>query len=30
VLLCRLTDLWVGLTGATLVGGYFAGLAFRS
>ena len=30
VLLCRLTDLWVGLTGVTLLGGYFAGLAFRS
>jgi hypothetical protein len=30
VLLGRLTDLWVALTGVTLVGGYFAGLAFRS
>jgi hypothetical protein len=28
VLLCRLTDLWVVLTGVTLLGGYFAGLAF--
>jgi hypothetical protein len=30
VLLCRLTDLWVAFTGVTLLGGYFAGLAFRS
>jgi hypothetical protein len=30
VLLCRLTDLWVVLTGAILLGAYFAGLAFRS
>ena len=30
VLLCRLTDLWVVFTGATLLGGYFAGMAFRS
>jgi hypothetical protein len=30
VLLCRLTDLWVVLTGAILLGGYFAVLAFRS
>jgi hypothetical protein len=29
-LLCRLTDLWVVLTGVALLGGYFAGLAFRS
>jgi hypothetical protein len=28
VLLCRLTDLWVALTGVTLLGGYLAGLAF--
>jgi hypothetical protein len=28
VLLCRLTDLWVVLTGVTLLCGYFAGLAF--
>jgi hypothetical protein len=28
VLLCRLTDLWVVLTGVMLVGGYLAGLAF--
>jgi hypothetical protein len=26
VLLGRLTDLWVALTGVTLVGGYFAGM----
>ncbi len=30
VLLGRLTDLWVVLTGAILAGGYVAGLAFRS
>lgn len=30
VLLCRLTDLWVVLTGVTLLGGYFAVLALRS
>ena len=30
VLLCRLTDLWVVLTGVTLLGGYFAALASRS
>ncbi len=30
VLLCRLTDLWVVLTAVILLGGYFAGLAFRS
>ena len=30
VLLCRLTDLWVAATAVILVGGYFAGLAFRS
>ena len=30
VVLCRLTDLWVVLTGVILVGGYFAGMAFRS
>jgi hypothetical protein len=28
VLLCRLTDLWVVLTGVVLLGCYFAGLAF--
>jgi hypothetical protein len=28
VLLRRLTDLWIVLTGAVLLGGYFAGLAF--
>lgn len=28
VLLGRLTDLWIVLTGAVLLGGYFAGLAF--
>ena len=28
VLLCRLTDLWVVFTGVTLLGGYFAGVAF--
>jgi hypothetical protein len=28
VLLGRLTDLWVVLTGAILVGGYLAGTAF--
>ena len=28
VLLCRLTDLWVVLTGAMLLGGYLAGSAF--
>jgi hypothetical protein len=27
VLLCRLTDLWVVLTGAMLLGGHLAGLA---
>ena len=26
-LLCRLTDLWVVLTGVTLLGGYFVGMA---
>ena len=26
-LLCRLTDLWVGLTGASLLGAYFIGMA---
>ena len=30
VLLGRLTDLWVVFTGVVLLGGYFAGLAFRS
>jgi hypothetical protein len=30
VLLGRLTDLWVVLTGVILLGGHFAGLAFRS
>ena len=30
VLLCRLTDLWVVFTAVILLGGYFAGLAFRS
>lgn len=30
VLLRRLTDLWVVLTGAILLGGYFAGLALRT
>lgn len=29
-LLCRLTDLWVVFTGVTLLGGYFAGLAFST
>jgi hypothetical protein len=28
VLLCRLTDLWVVLTGVSLLGGYFAGMLF--
>ena len=28
VVLCRLTDLWVVLTGVILLGCYFAGLAF--
>jgi hypothetical protein len=28
-LLCRLTDLWVFLIGAALLGSYFAGLAVR-
>ena len=28
VLLCRLTDLWVVLTGAMLLGGHLAGTAF--
>ena len=28
VLLCRLTDLWVVLTGVILLGTYFVGLAF--
>jgi len=27
VLLCRLTDLWVVLTGVSLLGGYFVGMA---
>jgi hypothetical protein len=27
VLLCRLTDLWVLLTGMSLLGGYFVGMA---
>ena len=30
VLLCRLTDLWLVLTGAILLGGYFAGTALRA
>jgi hypothetical protein len=30
VLLGRLTDLWVVLTGVILLGGHFAGLALRS
>ena len=29
VLLCRLTDLWIVLTGVILLGGYFAGTALR-
>jgi hypothetical protein len=29
VLLCRLTDLWVALIGAALLGSYFLGLAVR-
>ena len=28
-LLCRITDLWVGLIGAALLGSYFIGLAAR-
>jgi Prokaryotic Cytochrome C oxidase subunit IV len=28
VLLCRLTDLWVAFAGVTLLGCYFAGMAF--
>ena len=27
VLLCRLTDLWVALTGVSLLGSYFVGMA---
>jgi hypothetical protein len=30
VLLGRLTDLWIGLTAAVLLGGHLAGLAFRA
>ena len=30
VLLCRLTDLWVVLTGASLLGSYFVGMAFST
>jgi hypothetical protein len=30
VLLCRLTDLWIVLTGALLLGGHLAGLALAS
>ena len=30
VLLCRLTDLWIALAGASLLGGYFAGIAFAA
>jgi len=28
VLLCRLTDLWMVLTGVSLLGSYFVGMAF--
>jgi hypothetical protein len=30
VLLCRLTDLWVVLTGVSLLGSYFVGMAFST
>jgi hypothetical protein len=30
VLLCRLTDLWVVLAGASLLGGYFVGMALST
>jgi hypothetical protein len=30
VLLCRLTDLWVALTGVSLLGSYFVGMAFST
>ena len=30
VLLCRLTDLWVVLTGVSLLGSYFVGTAFST
>ena len=30
VLLCRLTDLWVALTGVSLLGAYFVGMAFST
>jgi Prokaryotic Cytochrome C oxidase subunit IV len=30
VLLCRLTDLWVGIAGVSLLGAYFAGMAFST
>ena len=30
VLLCRLTDLWVVVTGVSLLGSYFVGLAFST
>jgi hypothetical protein len=30
VLLCRLTDLWIVLTGVSLLGSYFVGMAFST
>ena len=30
VLLCRLTDLWVALTGVSLLGSYFVGMALST
>ena len=30
VLLCRLTDLWVVVTGVSLLGSYFVGMAFST
>ena len=30
VLLCRLTDLWMVLTGVSLLGSYFVGMAFST
>ena len=30
VLLCRLTDVWVVLTGVSLLGSYFVGMAFST